>query len=166
MAGLAEQARQWFKQQDKSGLVVTEKPATKTGYEFICNVDPEGRYPFQARIKVKVDGEKRGTLRTLPGLFETALEAAQYRALLLQQGGQDCLGPPRKQRPRTSAGKLVPYDLLTCAFSHCGSVCARRTEENESSYGDPQAEQASWPALRVQRRCSVEHAANERQPTQ
>ena len=104
MSGLAEQARQWFAKQDKSGLVITDKPGTKTGYEFVRNVDPDGRFPFQAAIKVKLDGATRGTLRTLPGLFETALQAAQYRALVLQQGGQECLEAPRTQKPRVSLG--------------------------------------------------------------
>ena len=108
--------------QPESGLVVTEKPGTKTGYEFICNVDPEGRYPFQARIKVKVDGATRGTLRTLPGLFKTALEAAQYRALLLQQGGQDCLGAPRKHRSPASLQAISHTRASALTFS-VSSLC-------------------------------------------
>ena len=134
MSGLAEQARQWFAKQDKSGLVVTEKPGTKTGYEFVRNVDPDGRYPFQAAIKVKADGATRGTLRTLPGLFVTALEAAQYRALLLQQGGQDSLEAPRKQKPRISAGVLLlcgERSQLTCICSP--RLCHMHVQDPRSS---------------------------------
>lgn len=95
-------ARAWFSEQDKSSVAVEEKPDTQTGYEFVIKVKKD---VFQARIKVKEDGEKRGKLLALPGTFTTALEAAQYRALYLKLGGPKPI--PRLQLP-CGAGAAAP----------------------------------------------------------
>ena len=109
-------ARAWFSEQDKSSVAVEEKPDTQTGYEFVIKVKKD---VFQARIKVKEDGEKRGKLLALPGTFTTALEAAQYRALYLKLGGPKPI--PRLQLPRGAGAAAPPCPRLLAhviAYTH------------------------------------------------
>ena len=109
--------------EDKSGLVLKLQPGSKTGYLGVIEV--KGK--FQGRLQVKGDG--RGGLQkrrqvAIPGLFDTAKEAAEMLAILekagpenLWPGGippkQDKQHKPRCQRSRPLAelGPMVDVPM-------------------------------------------------------
>ena len=93
---LAKAAREWFEEQDKSELVVEQRSAkSKTGF---VNVKLIKRKYFQAQLHISKKGREDGGQKPLPGMWTTALEAAQYRALMLREGLQL---PQRGTRWRT-----------------------------------------------------------------
>ena len=74
--------------EDKSGLVLKLQPGSKTGYLGVIEV--KGK--FQGRLQVKGDG--RGGLQkrrqvAIPGLFDTAKEAAEMLAILEKAGPEN-----------------------------------------------------------------------------
>ena len=77
-SGMAAWIVQTFKEQDVTGLELEESPYSKTGYTNIIEV--KGKY--QARLQVKDDGTRKRRQYSLPGLFDTAKEAAQYLAIV------------------------------------------------------------------------------------
>ena len=92
---LAKLARAWFEEQDKTDLVVERAPGTQIGY---VNVKLIKKKYYQAMLHVSKKGRKNGGQKPLPGLFKTALEAAQYRALMLREGCPEPKPKPRKHR--------------------------------------------------------------------
>ena len=83
-SGLAESARRALKEADTTGLVLQRSARSQTGFTNVIPVKDK----FQARLQVAGDG--RGGVRkrkqhSLPGLFSTALEAAQFLALFKKE---------------------------------------------------------------------------------
>ena len=106
---LAGQARRWLKEQNVES-VEPETAASITGYK---NVIVVRRKWFQARVHVPAkDGQPRRQL-VLPGLFETALEAAQYRALMMKHDAPTPEPAPRRERGQ--GGELPPARACVCA---------------------------------------------------
>ena len=118
-SGLAAAVRQQMARSDLTGLVLQVSRRSKTGYTNVIEVGNM----FQARLQVKGDG--RGGVRkrrqySLPGLFETPVEAAQYLALMKKIGleslvddegipfKQDKEHKPRKQLPKPAAAPAQP----------------------------------------------------------
>ena len=88
-SGMAAQVRELLASSDKTGLVLQRAPlgsSSKTG--FVNVIEVKGGL-FQARLQVKGDGrggQKKRRQVPLPGLFETAEEAAQLLALIKKLG--------------------------------------------------------------------------------
>ena len=98
---MAARARELFAITDRSNLVPQESVRSQTGYKNVIEVG--GKY--QARLQVKGDGrggERKRKQHSLPGLFDTALEAVLYLAFVKQEIMEsmcDENGVPRKQKP-------------------------------------------------------------------
>lgn len=98
-SGLAAEVRVQFATQDKTGLVLERSPYSNTGFTNVIKV--KGKY--QARLQVKGDGRGGSRKRqqySLPGLFSTAKEAAEYLAFVKRDVVQhicDEHGIPLKQ---------------------------------------------------------------------
>ena len=111
-SGIAEAVRQQFAAASKAGLVVDESPHSRTGYTNIIEV----RGKYQARLQVKGDGQRKRYQHPLPGLFDTALEAAQYLAMLKRDFGPGGVPPPPKQieqrKPRTKKPQQAEPEQL------------------------------------------------------
>ena len=87
--GIAADVRAMVAGLDKSDLWVQRSPLSRTGYTNVIKVKG-GKY--QARLQVKGDG--RGGVRkrkqySLPGVFDTALEAAYYLAWVVKHGTEN-----------------------------------------------------------------------------
>lgn len=80
-SGMAAFMVEKFKELDMAGLVPKESPYSKTGYSNVIEV--KGK--FQARVQVKGDGTRKRRQYSLPGLFDTAEEAARYLALVTKE---------------------------------------------------------------------------------
>ena len=109
--------------EDKSGLVLKLQPGSKTGYLGVIEV--KGK--FQGRLQIKGDGRGGVVKRrqvSVPGLWNTAKEAAEMLAILekagpenLWPGGippkQDKQHKPRSERSRPLAehGPLVDVPM-------------------------------------------------------
>ena len=91
----AQAAREWFEAQDLSGLVVERSAGSETGYLNVKCI--KGKY-FQAQLHVSKKGRKDGGQKPLPGLWKTALEAAQFRALMIREGCPEPTPAARKRR--------------------------------------------------------------------
>ena len=98
LSGLAEMARQLMQRIEKDELVLETNPRSNMGYTNVIQV--KGKY--QVRLHVKGNG--RGGTRnrgqySLPGLFDTAKEAAEYLAYFKMEGMRslDSDGIPKKQ---------------------------------------------------------------------
>ena len=92
-SGIAAAVRQQVAEADKAGLVLEESPWSRTGYTNVIEV----RGKYQARLQVKGDGQRKRYQHPLPGLFDTALEAAQYLAIVKRDFGPGGVQPPPKQ---------------------------------------------------------------------
>ena len=109
-SGLAAAVRQQFASMDKTGLVLQRSPYSNTGFTNIIKVKKK----YQARLQVKGDGPggvRKRKQYSLPGLFDTALEAAQYLAMLKRDGMAavcDEDGIPMKQDKPHTARKKQP----------------------------------------------------------
>ena len=75
---LAKEAREWFEARDKSELVLERSAKSKTGF---VNVKLIKRKYYQAQLHVSKKGREDGGQKPLPGMWMTALEAAQYRTI-------------------------------------------------------------------------------------
>jgi hypothetical protein len=96
---MADEVRAFVARMYKGDLVVQESPTSATRYTNVIELK-NGKY--QARLQVKGDG--RGGVRkrkqySLPGIFDTALEAAQYLAFVKTQPNAWENGVPPKQFP-------------------------------------------------------------------
>ena len=114
-SGIAEAVRKQVAGADKAGLVLQKSPYSATGFTNVIQV----RNKFQARLQVKGDGQRKRYQHPLPGLFDTAQEAAEYLAILKRDFGGDMAPPPRQieQRKRGARGRcqlrlLVPSTCL------------------------------------------------------
>ena len=93
---------------DREQLDLKKYPWSNTGYVGVIKVNGK----FQARVQVPGDGrggEKKRKQRSVPGIFETAEEAAVNRAMCikaLKDAGSSKLRSPPKQnkqhKPRSS----------------------------------------------------------------
>ena len=104
-SGIAAPAavRQQVAGADKTGLVLEESRFSRTGYTNVIEV----RGKYQARLQVKGDGQRKRYQHPLPGLFDTALEAAQYLAILKRDFGAEGVTPPPKQIERRKPRKRL-----------------------------------------------------------
>ena len=109
-SGLAAAVRQQLATMDTAGLVLQKSPYSKTGFTNVIKVN--GKY--QARLQVKGDGPggvRKRKQYSLPGLFDTALEAAQYLAMIKRDGVAslcDENGIPMKQDKQHKARSKQP----------------------------------------------------------
>jgi hypothetical protein len=118
--GLAAGVREACAVTDMSDCVPQESAKSKTGYANIIEV--KGK--FQARLQVKGDG-RGGTRKrkqyALPGLFDTALEAAIFLAYVKEHLSTFCDedGIPFKQlaERKERCGKAAPVQPVEAAQS-------------------------------------------------
>jgi len=133
---LAKLARGWFEAQDKTGLVLERSTKSKTGFVNVKLI--QGKY-YQAQQHVSKKGRAEGGQKPLPGLWRTALEAAQYRALLKREGCPEPRPAPRKQRMTALEGEpSLPrhrVSLLT-ARRVCPRSCTGGPEHHERDGAD------------------------------
>jgi hypothetical protein len=92
-SGIAEAVRRQVAAASKADLVVQESRGSRTGYTNVIEV----RGKYQARLQVKGNGQRKRYQHPLPGLFDTALEAAQYLAMLKRDFGPGGVPPLAKQ---------------------------------------------------------------------
>ena len=116
-SGIAEAVRKQVARADKSGLAVQKSPYSATGYTNVIKV--KGKY--QARLQVKATAERKRYQHPLPGLFDTALEAAQYLAMVKRDFGAAGVQPPPKQienrKPRSKPQQAEPEQPASVAMS-------------------------------------------------
>ena len=120
-SGLARWIREGFAEQDKTGLVPEESRRSITGYKNVIEVS--GKY--QARLQIKGDGvggTRKRRQYSLPGLFDTALEAALFLAHVKKDmigSVCDANGIPNKQnkqhKPRSK--RVQPSSRLPAQLS-------------------------------------------------
>ena len=102
---------------------VLETADNETGFKEVIKV--KSRY--QARVYLWSDEKQRKTQRSLPGLFDSAEEAAKYRALVIR----DKLDPPptKPRAPRGSRGDAnaacCPPVPLACSLTRARACCAQ-----------------------------------------
>ena len=112
-SGIAASVRMMFAQVDKTDLVVQKSPCSATGYTNII-ITKNGKY--QPRLQVKGDGrggERKRKQCSLPGIFDTALEAAQYLAWIKMQPNDWENGvPPKQNDERKARSKKQPTQPL------------------------------------------------------
>ena len=82
-SGLAEAVRRQLAASDKAGLQLERSPYSQTGFKNVIEVKG-GKY--QARVHAKSDGTRKRRQYSIPGLFESAQEAAEYLALMKKMG--------------------------------------------------------------------------------
>lgn len=159
-AQLAKAARTWFEEQDLSGLVVERSAGSKTGYVNVKCI--KGKY-FQAQLHVSKKGREDGGQKPLPGLWRTALEAAQFRALMIREGCPEPTPAPGKRRMTALEGEpamrlaMPVAHRLTCA---CHALAFRSGRERPEHHRAQAAdERAPPPALRAACPCSGHGAA-------
>ena len=108
---MAAQVRELLASSDKTGLVLERAPPGSRSSTGFVNVIKVKRW-YQARLQVKGDGrggEKKREQVALPGLFETAEEAAQLLALIKKMGPETLWSggvPPKldkKHKKRSTA---------------------------------------------------------------
>ena len=111
--------------EDVADLVLKRSPWSSTGFVNVIKVKEK----FQARLQVPGDGrggEKKRKQHSLPGLFDTALEAAIHLAVYkkaLKEAGEAVSFPPKQnkqhkprkpQQPQPAAAPPpVPMALAT-----------------------------------------------------
>ena len=134
-SGIAEAVRQQFAAASKAGLVVQESRQSRTGYTNVIEV----RGKYQARLQVKGDGQRKRYQHPLPDLFDTALEAAQYLAMLKRDFGAEGVTPPPKQienrkprkrplaEPETQPASTLPPVVLDAVPLQMPAVTAMAT---------------------------------------
>ena len=120
-SGLAVAVRQQLAMADKAGLLVLleKSPYSKTGYTNVIKV----RGKYQARLQVKGDAERKRYQHPLPGLFETALEAAEYLAIVKRDFGADGVTPPPKQIEHRNA-QAAQQAAGSSASSHVAATAS------------------------------------------
>lgn len=107
-SGIAEAVRKQVAGADKAGLVLQKSPYSATGFTNVIQV----RNKFQARLQVKGDGQRKRYQHPLPGLFDTAQEAAEYLAILKRDFGGDMTPPPRQIEQRKPRKRSLPAQTL------------------------------------------------------
>ena len=104
---MAAEMRQIVEQHQGEPLVLERSPLSATGFTNVIKV--KGKY--QARLQVPGDGRggsKKRKQVPLPGLFNTALDAARYLAMykkhMKENNGDKIVEPPKldkQHKPRT-----------------------------------------------------------------
>ena len=79
---LANEAREWFEAQEKTELVLERSSKSKTGFVNVKLI--KGKY-YQAQLHICKKGREDGGQKPLPGMWTTALEAAQYLLALMKK---------------------------------------------------------------------------------
>lgn len=102
MRQLAAEAREWFEEQDKTDLVLERSSKSKTGFVNVKLI--KGKY-YQAQLHVSKKGREDGGQKSLPGMWKTALEAAQCRALMKKLGCPEPTPAARKRRMTALEGE-------------------------------------------------------------
>ena len=101
-SGIAEAVRKQVAQADKTGLVLERSPYSSTGFTNVIKV----KNKYQARLQMKATAERKRYQHPLPGLFDTAEEAAEYLAIVKRDFGPDGVEPPPRQnqpsKPRSN----------------------------------------------------------------
>ena len=114
-SGIADAVRQQVAAADKTGLVLERSPLSATGFTNVIKV----RNKFQARLQIKGDGQRKRYQHPLPGLFNTAQEAAEYLAILKRDfGAEGVTPPPRQIEQRKPRMRLLPAQPQTPATEH------------------------------------------------
>ena len=100
--GMAAEMRAQMENEDVADLVLKRSPWSSTGFVNVIKV----KQKFQARLQVPGDGRggsKKRKQRALPGLFDTAEDAARYLALITREmkAAYDgkIVSPPRVDKP-------------------------------------------------------------------
>ena len=119
-SGMAAKVRAWLPDVDQAGLVLERSTKSKTGYVNIIEV--KGK--FQARLQVPGDGRggtKKRKQVALPGLFDTAVDAAvmladfkkgmQGHGLSAAQAADKLEPQDKKHKPRQPQQPAVPPTL-------------------------------------------------------
>ena len=114
-SGMAAAARKQIAQQDKSGLVLERSPYSSTGFKQVIKVGKQ----YQARLQVKGDGRggsRKRKQHSLPGLFATAEQAAEFRAWIKQEyPSWEVDGPPaqiEERKPRSKPAKPAQHAAM------------------------------------------------------
>ena len=111
-SGMAAAVRQQVARANKADLVLEKNPYSSTGFTNVIKV----RGKYQARLQVKGDGQRKRYQHPLPGLFDTAQEAAEYLAIVKRDFGADGVTPPPRQiehrKPRTKPLAAEPVATL------------------------------------------------------
>jgi hypothetical protein len=110
---LAKEMRGFMETADLTGIVPVESGTSKTGYVNVIELK-NGKY--QARLQVPGDGrggENKRKQYSLPGLFDTALEAALYLAIVTRDmkkanDGHLIVPPQHKPRKKPPTAKPAP----------------------------------------------------------
>ena len=92
---LAKEAREWFEARDRSELVLERSAKSKTGF---VNVKLIKKKYYQAQLHISKKGREDGGQKALPGMWKTALEAAQFLALWKKHEGDEPTPAARKRR--------------------------------------------------------------------
>ena len=136
-SGMAAEMRAALPTLDRDGLVLKRSPLSKTG--FVNVIEVKGKY--QARLQVPGDGRggaKKRKQQALPGLFDTAEDAAVYLASFKQgivangwsTGEAAAKIDPldKKHKPRTpmKAASSSRAAAATASHHHSGNanICA------------------------------------------
>ena len=110
-SGIAEAVRKQVAQADKTGLVLERSPYSSTGFTNVIKV----KNKYQARLQMKATAERKRYQHPLPGLFDTAEEAAEYLAIVKRDFGPDGVEPPPRQnqpsKPRSKPAKAQPVTM-------------------------------------------------------
>ena len=91
----AQAACEWFEAQEKTELVLERSSKSKTGFVNVKLI--KGKY-YQAQLHISKKGREDGGQKPLPGMWTTALEAAQYLALMKKHGCPEPTPAARKRR--------------------------------------------------------------------
>ena len=91
----AQAAREWFEAQEKTELVLERSSKSKTGFVNVKLI--KGKY-YQAQLHISKKGREDGGQKPLPGMWTTALEAAQYLALMKKHRCAEPTPAARKRR--------------------------------------------------------------------
>ena len=104
-----------FDESDKAAIELARNPYSKTGYTNVIKVKNQ----YQARLQVAGDG-RGGTRKrkqySLPGLFDTPKEAAEYLAMAKAYGLYDICdeeGIPKKQNKQHKSRGTLPQPTAT-----------------------------------------------------
>lgn len=115
-SGLAEAARQQLARTDKTGLVLERSPYSMSGFKNIIEVKG-GKYQARVHGKAPPGCQRKRKQYSLPGLFDTAQEAAEYLAVIKRIGVEELFGedgvPPKQSAERKARSK--PPDAAPAA---------------------------------------------------
>ena len=110
-SGMAAEMREKMLTEDLSGLTLQTTPWSETGFVGVIKV----KNKFQARVQVPGDGRggmKKRRQHSLPGLFNTAKEAAELRAVVIrdmkESSGAVFVPPKQNKEHKTRKPAAAP----------------------------------------------------------